>query len=381
MVYFKLEFGFHLPGRKHRAENKTNSKAQPAWDFISKEVESAEARKCYKTAANYRTAANSLTLFWQRNDWTMADILPQEMERYQRWLIDRGLCMNTISCYMRSLRTLYNRGVALQMTADTQPFRKVFTGKEHTRKRSAQEEDILRLSHLNLENKPSLAFARDIFLFSFYAMGMPFVDIAYLRKEQIRNGRFHYARHKTGQEIVVAIEPCMNEIIRKYEAYSNTPYVFPIINSPDAVLAHGQYQNQLRRYNYNLSCLSKRISASQPLSSYVVRHTWASIAYQHDLDVRLISKALGHTSTSTTMIYMVALETVTNQYLGGDASLACSAETQAQIDRKVVELVKSEHQKALNILTENRAKLDELAKYLYEKEAITGEEFMNILNG
>ena len=77
---------------------------------------------------------------------------------------------------------------------------------------------------------------------------------------------------------------------------------------------------------------------------------------------------------------MVALETVTNQYLGGDASLACSAETQAQIDRKVVELVKSEHQKALNILTENRAKLDELAKYLYEKEAITGEEFMDILN-
>ena len=107
MVYFKLEFGFHLPGRKHRAENKTNSKAQPAWDFICKEVESAEARKCYKTAANYRTAANSLTLFWQRDDWTMADILPQEMERYQRWLIDRGLCMNTISCYMRSLRTLY----------------------------------------------------------------------------------------------------------------------------------------------------------------------------------------------------------------------------------------------------------------------------------
>lgn len=266
MVYFKLEFGFHLPGRKHRVENKTNSKAQPAWDFISKEVESAEARKCYKTAANYRTAANSLTLFWQRDDWTMADILPQEMERYQRWLIDRGLCMNTISCYMRSLRTLYNRGVALQMTADTQPFRKVFTGKEHTRKRSAQEEDILRLSHLNLEDKPSLAFARDIFLFSFYAMGMPFVDIAYLRKEQIRDGRFHYARHKTGQEIVVAIEPCMNEIIRKYEPYSNTPYVFPIINSPDAVLAHGQYQNQLRRYNYNLSCLSKRISASQQSS-------------------------------------------------------------------------------------------------------------------
>ena len=78
---------------------------------------------------------------------------------------------------------------------------------------------------------------------------------------------------------------------------------------------------------------------------------------------------------------MVALETVTNQYLGGDASLACSAETQTQIDRKVVELVKREHAKAVNILKENREKLDQLANYLYEKETITGEEFMKILNG
>ena len=78
---------------------------------------------------------------------------------------------------------------------------------------------------------------------------------------------------------------------------------------------------------------------------------------------------------------MVALETVANQYLGGDASLACSAETQAAVDRQVVELVKRQHEKATAILTENRAKLDELANYLYEKETITGEEFMRILNG
>ena len=77
---------------------------------------------------------------------------------------------------------------------------------------------------------------------------------------------------------------------------------------------------------------------------------------------------------------MVALETVNNQYLGGDASLACSAETQTRIDQRVVELVKAQHEKAVNILTENRAKLDELAQYLYEKETITGEEFMNIVN-
>ena len=77
---------------------------------------------------------------------------------------------------------------------------------------------------------------------------------------------------------------------------------------------------------------------------------------------------------------MVAMETVTNQYLGGDASLACSADTQNEIDRKVVELVKSEHEKAKKILLDNRQKLDELSNYLYEKETITGDEFMAILN-
>ena len=77
---------------------------------------------------------------------------------------------------------------------------------------------------------------------------------------------------------------------------------------------------------------------------------------------------------------MVALETVNNQYLGGDTSLACSAQTQREIDQRVVELVKAQHEKAIRILTDNRAKLDELAKYLYEKETITGDEFMTYVN-
>lgn len=77
---------------------------------------------------------------------------------------------------------------------------------------------------------------------------------------------------------------------------------------------------------------------------------------------------------------MVAMETVNHQYLGGDTSLACSAETQAQIDQEVVALVKASHEKAAQILLENREKLDQLSEYLYENETITGEEFMQILN-
>ena len=98
----------------------------------------------------------------------------------------------------------------------------------------------------------------------------------------------------------------MAEIMEKY-AHADTDYVFPIITEQDNTLAYRQYQSQLRLYNHNLGILSKRINASQPLSSYVVRHTWASLAYKHDFDVKLISKALGHTSTSTTLIYIKSL--------------------------------------------------------------------------
>ena len=161
----------------------------------------------------------------------------------------------------------------------------------------------------------SLSFARDIFLFSFYAMGMPFVDIAYLKKSQLRNGCIYYARHKTGQQIQVALLPAMLEIIMRYEQ-RDSEFVFPIlsdkvedsVSSPSvSAQLHRQYTARLRQYNYNLHQVSKMLGLAQPLSSYVVRHSWASIAYLHHLDISLISKALGHTKSSTTFIYIKSL--------------------------------------------------------------------------
>lgn len=302
MVYFKMEFSFGLFGKRKKREEKS-VEMSAAWDFIQKVIDETKSEGRYKTAANYRTAAKSFTEFLQRDDWTFADVTCDVTERYQRWLIEKGVCMNTVSCYMRCLRTIYNKVVEAGQIEDKRPFHKVFTGKEQTSKRSAIEVDLQRLISLSLSDDRGLAFARDIFLFSFYAMGMPFVDIAHLRKSQIKDGQFRYARHKTGQEIVVGIEPCMAEIIKKYEG-ENDEYVFPVITEHDAEKAQKQYDSQLRRYNCRLARLSKMVGASRPLSSYVVRHTWASLAYKHQLDIGLISKALGHTKTSTTMIYI-----------------------------------------------------------------------------
>ena len=319
MVYFKLEFGF---GRGKRAENSSENGrksddfhlpgelAMPekrGWDFVAAEVERARQEQRYKIAQNYLTAARSWTTFLGDEDWRFSDMNAERLEEYQRWLVGRNLCMNTISAYMRALRAMYRR---VSDGEDGNPFAKVFTGRAKTAKRSITQTEMLQLKTLPLQPESSLAFARDIFLFSFYAMGMPFVDIAYLKKAQVQGDSIHYARHKTGQRIEVALQPAMLDIIRRYER-GDSEFVFPILSTlsstSSAAQLHHLYTVRLRQYNYSLHRISQMMGLPKPLSSYVVRHSWASLAYQHHLDISLIGKALGHTKSSTTFIYIKSL--------------------------------------------------------------------------
>lgn len=307
MMYFKLELSL---GKK---KNKViaSQRDMTGWEFVNLIVDKVKEEGRFKTANNYLTAIRSWSKFVGHDDWQFTEMNADNIWQYQRWLGEQGICLNTISVYMRALRALYNRyaddsGHDSMYIGGKNPFCKVFTGRAKTNKRSISETEIIRLHALNLSSKPSLALARDIFLFSFYAMGMPFVDIAYLKSCQIQNGYIRYARHKTGQRIQLAIEPRMIEIIDRYNR-QETAYVFPLLTEQLPETLHKQYQRSLRRYNYSLKRLSVMIEASRPLSSYVVRHSWASIAYQHHIDVALIGKALGHTKTATTMLYIKSL--------------------------------------------------------------------------
>ena len=318
MAYFKLEFGFgrsKSEGKISDSANQADEQAVleiPGWDFVKGEVERAKQEGRFKVAGNYLTAARSFTKFIGRSDWLFSDMTAEKLESYQRWLLGRNICLNTCSAYMRALRAMHHRALPFLNIA---PFSKVFTGRTKTEKRCISQSEILQLKALPLQPGGSLSFARDIFLFSFYAMGMPFVDIAYLKKSQLRNGCIYYARHKTGQQIQVALLPAMLEIIIRYEQ-RDSEFVFPIlsdkvedsVSSPSvSAQQHRLYTARLRQYNYNLHQLSKMLGLAKPLSSYVVRHSWASIAYLHHLDISLISKALGHTKSSTTFIYIKSL--------------------------------------------------------------------------
>lgn len=303
MVYFKIEFGRgrgpcspDAPATKRRLET-------DGWTVVKAEVERMKTEGRFKTAANYLTAARSWTRFLGHPSWRFAQMTADTMGRYQQWLCHEGLCHNTVSAYMRCLRAMYNR-----VTGDNggQPFAKVFTGRERTCKRSVTADVMVRLQRLALPEGSSLALARDLFLFGFQALGMPFVDMAYLKKSQVAGGVISYDRHKTGQHILVPVTPEMDCLMRRY-ASASTTYVFPILTHLPSADQHRQYRHALRRYNYLLHRLSARVEAPGQLSSYVVRHSWASIAYQHHIDISLIGKALGHTKTSTTMVYIKSL--------------------------------------------------------------------------
>lgn len=303
MVYIKIEIGWRHASDRQHALAVNAGKEKDGWTEVMAEVEKMKTVGRFKTAANYLTAARSWSQYLNNSSWRFSEITPDGMGNYQQWLCTRGLCPNTVSAYMRCLRAMYNRVVGSQ---GGDPFAKVFTGRDSTRKRSVTSDVMVRLRQLPLPRGSSLELARDLFVFAFQAMGMPFVDMAYLKKTQVKEGVIRYARHKTGQQIIVPLTAEMTTLIRRHEV-AKSDYVFPILTqvSPDGL--HRQYRHALRHYNYLLRRLSDMAGVPGKLSSYVVRHTWASIAYQHHLDIGLIGKALGHTKSSTTMIYIKSL--------------------------------------------------------------------------
>ena len=210
---------------------------------------------------------------------------------------------------MRILRSVYNKAVGEGIASQRAPFEKVYTGVDKTRKRAVDMATIESLRKLDLRGSRSLAYARDLFVFSFYMRGMAFVDMAYLRKSDVRDQTAQYIRRKTGQSLCIRLEPCITEIIRRYARKTkNTPYVFPIIAATDENEAYAQYQNALSYYNKLLKKLSKLLQADTHLSSYVSRHTWATTARNCDIPLSVISAGLGHRSQATTQIYLASLE-------------------------------------------------------------------------
>lgn len=259
------------------------------------------------TAETYTTALNSFVRFHGERDLLFDEMDSNRMVQYEAYLKENNVCPNSTSYYMRNLRAIYNRAVEDGVTEQRNPFKHVYTGVGKTVKRAVPLKVIRRIREIELTLTPSMDYARDLFLFSFYTRGMSFVDMAYLKKKDLQNGVLSYRRQKTGQQLFIKWEKPMQEIVNKYDT-SSTPYLLPIIKDME-VDARKQYKNAAHFINDKLKKLGERLELGIPLTTYVARHAWASIARSKNIPLPTISEAMGHDSENTTRIYLASLDT------------------------------------------------------------------------
>lgn len=268
-------------------------------NYVDKLICGLHGEGRHETARHYQSTLNAFMRFRGGCDLRLDEIDPLLLKEFETYLFSTGICANTVSFYFRMLRAIWNRAVS-DCLVEPCPmlFNNVHTRIEKTRKRAVEEEIILSLVALQLLS-PELLLARDLFLFSYYARGMAFVDLAHLKQENIVGDKIVYIRRKTGQQLQIRLLPEMKKLIARYKNVSGS-YLFPVLKGSHSTYI--DYQSALRLQNKRLKKLGKKVGSE--LSTYIARHTWASVAAQKGIPEELIAKGMGHESVKTTRIYM-----------------------------------------------------------------------------
>ena len=257
---------------------------------------------------------------------------PERLKEYEDWLAGQQSSPNTISTYMRTLQAVYNRWMSPGIEGyNPVLFKDVYTKVESRTKRALTAEQMEQLrntdfSVLTLRQQQVLTY----FLLMFMLRGMPFIDLAHLRKSDLRNRRITYRRHKTGKLMVVDVPPDAMRLLQKYRDKTDSEYLFPLLHGGLFMEEHHhRYQETLRHFNRELARLMKQLLPGVSVSSYTARHTWATLAYHSGVPVGLISQSLGHSSIRVAMNYLKPFD----------------AEVIDRINRQVISLVKKSKKK------------------------------------
>ena len=277
------------------------------FNFMERIIAKLKQNGKVRTSETYKSTLNSFKKFRKDED-IMLDCLTSEiMEGYEAWHKSRGVAPNTISFYTRILRAVYNRAVEDDIIENRNPFRHVYTGVDKTVKRALPLAVIKKIKSLDLSLTKALDFARDMFLMSFYLRGMSFIDMAFLKKTDLKNGYVSYRRRKTGQQLVIEWTKEMQMILDKYPE-NTSDYLLPIIRNP-GTNERCTYRNTGYNINHNLKRIAGMVGVSIPLTLYVARHSWASAAKAKGIPLSVISEGMGHDSEATTQIYLASLDT------------------------------------------------------------------------
>ena len=295
--------------------------------FPAMHVYACTLRSYEKFCAEERHPKNTTTSLSMQEIFT-----PERLKEYEDWLAGQQSSPNTISTYMRTLQAVYNRWMSPGIEGyNPVLFKDVYTKVESRTKRALTAEQMEQLrntdfSVLTLRQQQVLTY----FLLMFMLRGMPFIDLAHLRKSDLRNRRITYRRHKTGKLMVVDVPPDAMRLLQKYRDKTDSEYLFPLLHGGLFMEEHHhRYQETLRHFNREWARLMKQLLPGVSVSSYTARHTWATLAYHSGVPVGLISQSLGHSSIRVTMTYLKPFD----------------AEVIDRINRQVISLVKKSKKK------------------------------------
>lgn len=270
-----------------------NHKQYTLAGFLYRRANELEELGRETTAGHYKQTAR---LFSKRlEDVRLKNVNSGVIAGYRERLLAEGLDKNTVAFYLRTMRAAYNRAIALELVKDNKPFTGVRCATMKTRKRALTEHQLKAIAELELQGEFE-NFARDFFLLSYMLRGMAPVDLTKLKWSDINNGRLDYRRSKTSQSISIRICKPIEDMLKKI-GNKDTERIFP------------QDAKSLRhRVNDHLHRIGGKAKIPFPLTMYVARHTWASLAQTKNVPLAVISKGLGHDNMMTTEIYLSGIE-------------------------------------------------------------------------
>ena len=278
--------------------------------FAEQIIEQNKKLEKYGTANNYQATVNIFYQYVKSDKLKFVDINAKLIKDFGIFLQMRKLKQNSIAFYVNNLRTLYNKGAeagVFDLPLGGSPFDKVPVKRVKTIKRALPIDIVRQIRELDLSDSKDMELSRDIFMFSFYSRGMPLVDVLNLKTKEIDNCSFHYYRSKTKTLIKVGITEQLQLLIDKYS--SEGGYVFPCLNEKNSVEEnYKKYRNFLVWQNNTLKRIARMIGVRQNLTTYVARHSWATIAKEKGIAVAVISEGLGHSTESVTNIYLKSFE-------------------------------------------------------------------------
>lgn len=289
------------PDRNSRSESVSfNSFADDIIDSLKEENRLGNA-KAYENA---KAIFNKL----MGDDWLIKDVSIDVINNFIHKMTLHGLTTNSRGVHLRALRAIINKAIKADIYEEQNyPFKKISIKTQKTRKRAVNKDVLKLVSELDVSKENNLQLYKDLFLFSFYNRGMNFVDMAYLKVSNIKNGRIEYARQKTGQHFSIKITDQAREIIQKYNDLTTAEsYIFPIIYRKGK--EYLDYKNAMRLMNKKLKKISELLKLDVPLTTYVSRHSWATIAKRSGISTAVISEGLGHESEETTQVYLDSFE-------------------------------------------------------------------------